>query len=195
MRPTDEAMRKWIEIMYAIRTMTVVNMPNLNQLLKGLVTVAMQNPLLRTLVIDGESHIAHVTPLIGKCVMLRGTENPLENRAESIGKTRARLDEATCSIVIEYNKRFREKTPIGRELDEAIDRLGRASVGPLGLNLEVAEQHSHLVSMTRPSFGSAFEWEHIKVHTLETFQWLDIVERKGDRWRNCPTFDLVLRSS
>lgn len=197
MRPLHSTLCNWRQKMLILQQLALLastrkkDKPTLRE---TIITKAMRNPLLRTITINGATHIAHATPDPKKHIFIRGNDNPLENAHDSIGKHRVKMDEGEKKLILELNVGLRDRGPIGRELDQAIEQLGRESVGPFGLNLEAAEQHSHLLCMTMPSRGSAFEWKPTTQKDIAEFTRIQIVQRKEEKLHSMPTFDLLLYS-
>ena len=161
----------------------------LDAFLPGIIIVAFKNPLLRMVTINGTPYIAHVVP---SGMTVRGMDNPLENNSQQ-GDLRARIYGNLGKMVAERNEGRKELDPIARELDQAMDRAGRESITPAGINLRAAEQYSNLLHATLPSFGSAFKWKPVTEYRLSNFKQVRITQR-GDTFYDTPTFDLALLS-
>lgn len=196
MKMLGDGPKKWLEAIHAIQVLIRPGMPDQNQIFVGLIAAAFQNPLIRMACIDNEGCIAHIIPFSGKKIGARNSGNPLENCESSIGKNRAKLvcGDTPPALVIERNMGHKTKDPLRRELESAAERLGRQSEGPLGIDWELASQHSHLVHALSHNFGSAFEWKSVGTYELTRVGSIELVERKGDIWRDTPTFNLILRS-
>ncbi|AKM78095.1 TPA: hypothetical protein DDZ49_05035 [Candidatus Wolfebacteria bacterium] len=197
MRPLNRTLHAWRQKMLILQRLATLAMRSARDqsLLKKLIIQrAMRNPLLRIVMIDGEQYVAHRTQTSGKRIVIRGNDNPLENNSAWIGGCRARMNTEETELILDLNEGFRVKDRVGHELDKALERLGCESIDPLGMNLKVTEQYSHLLHMTIPSHGSAFDWKPVMAHAIDKFKGIQIVQRRGDKMHSMPTFDIILSS-
>lgn len=192
MRPTRETEKKRIQGMLAMQTLANnVDFKDLNPLLVGIVVAIFRNPLLRLVIVDEKSYIAHVVPCGKNGIMFRFDDNPLEN-SSSEGDLRISVMDDSGVLLVEKNMGKVPETPTSRSIDRRMGQLGssmRCSGNYLG---RASEEYSHLLHMTIGSHGSAFVWKRHTEYSLSDFETLKIVEQKQENSYDDPTFDLVL---
>jgi hypothetical protein len=193
MTPSEEALKQWLESMRAMQTLTNIGMEHMDMLLQGIAMTIFQNPLLRMIMIDEKPHIAHVTPYIGKTILLRFLDNPLENTS-SKGDYRAKAATGSNTLIIEQNMGLRHKSDVERAIDKRCHEAGNDMMRTGDYTGRAGQEFSTLRNAMLSSYGSAFEWKAIEAHKLSEFKTLQIVQRKNDAWYDTPTFDLILSS-
>lgn len=169
----------------------------MHSLLQSMTISVFQNPLLRTISINGKNCIAHVLPYInGKKILWKFLDNPLENEA-SIGSLRALISNDRKRIMIEKNDDPRNKNSVECAVESRCNILereiahGSELVRGSSYFGEIGEEYSNLLSMLIPSYGNAFQWTEHDAISMAALASFAIIQR-NDFYYDTPTFDLVL---
>lgn len=193
MEPSGHGKEQWQLTMRSIMTLALTlgeDMRSLNPLLQGMVLAAFQSPLLRMVLINKKSYIAHTTAGING-ISIDGMDNPLEN-SSSKGDLRARIFGNLGELSIDKNMGPRYRDSIDRELDRACSDAGNIMARTGDFTSPQAQRFSNLLPVTMASFGNAFEWKSVEIYRLSEFKEITLIEMDGELWYDIPTFALAL---